>query len=124
MRSRVYETVWSPSIRPSIIGPPQAAAAGLPAGRRYRSIAARPALSSKCEQCHIVSKRRKLKQTCYRLILWSRRSHIICELMLLCYAILLFVADCRCFSLFTYSLPLKMEPLFGKIFSAKLSRTI
>ena len=26
-----------------------------PAGRRYRSIAARPAFSSNCEQCHAVS---------------------------------------------------------------------
>jgi len=26
-----------------------------PAGRRYRSIAARRALSSNCEQCHVVS---------------------------------------------------------------------
>jgi len=31
-----------------------------PAARRYRSIAARPALSSKCEQCRVASRRRKL----------------------------------------------------------------
>ena len=31
-----------------------------PAGRRYRSIAARPALSSNCEQCYVISWRRKL----------------------------------------------------------------
>ena len=35
-------------------------AAVRPAVRRYRSIAARPALSSKCEQCHVVSWRRTL----------------------------------------------------------------
>jgi len=35
------------------------AAAG-EAGRGYRSTAARPALSSKCEQCHVVRRRRKL----------------------------------------------------------------
>ena len=31
-----------------------------PTGRKYRSTAARPALSSNCEQCHVVSRRRKL----------------------------------------------------------------
>jgi len=33
-----------------------------PAGRRYQSIAARPALSSNCEQCYVVSRRRKLNK--------------------------------------------------------------
>jgi len=35
-------------------------AAGGPAARRYRSIAALPAFRSKCEQCHVVSWREKL----------------------------------------------------------------
>ena len=43
----------------SYLRPPHASAGGFaavgPAGRRYRSIAARPALSSKCKQCHVVS---------------------------------------------------------------------
>jgi len=40
-----------------------------PARQRYRSIAARPALGGKCEQCHAVSGRRKRTQTCFRLTL-------------------------------------------------------
>ena len=40
-----------------------------PARGRYRSIAARPALGGKCEQCHAVSGRRKRTQTCFRLTL-------------------------------------------------------
>ena len=41
-----------------------------PAGRRYRSIAARPALSSNCEQCHVVSGRRKLNRRVYSFRRW------------------------------------------------------
>jgi len=54
------------SVCPSHFRPPYVrrcggfAAAFCPAARRYRSIAARPALSSKCEQCHVVSWRRQL----------------------------------------------------------------
>jgi len=61
MQSRVYETVERPSVCPSvrpIFRPPHAAAAGLLlwARRQEMSIdAARPALSSKCEQCHVAS---------------------------------------------------------------------
>ena len=40
--------------------PARFAAAVGPASRRCRSITARPALSSKCEQCHVSSCRRKL----------------------------------------------------------------
>ena len=50
----VYETVGLPSVSPSVPSFGGFAAVG-PAARRYRSIAARPALSSKCEQCHVVS---------------------------------------------------------------------
>jgi len=39
---------------------PQHAAGVGPTARRYRSIAARPAVSSECEQCFVVSVRRKL----------------------------------------------------------------
>jgi len=68
MRSRVYVAVGCPSIhlpvclsvRP-IIQPPHAGfAATDPASRIYWSIAARPAPSSNCEQCHVVSWPRKL----------------------------------------------------------------
>jgi len=52
------------SVRPVIRLPHAAACDGFaavgPAAKRYRSTAARPALSSKCEQCHAVSGRRKL----------------------------------------------------------------
>ena len=58
MRSRVYETDERPSVCPSHRCGGFAAVG--PAARRYRSIAARPALSSKCEQCRVASRRRKL----------------------------------------------------------------
>ena len=64
--SRVYVTVRCPSVCPSAsqISTAAAACGGFaavsPAGRRYRSIAARPVLSSNCEQCHVVSWRWKL----------------------------------------------------------------
>jgi len=47
-----------------------------PGGRRYRSIAARPALSSNCEQCHAVSWPRKLNTdllNCKYCIMLGRR---------------------------------------------------
>jgi len=48
-----------------------------PAARRYRSIAARPALNSKCEQCHIVSGRRKLTtdSSFYRALCYKSARH-------------------------------------------------
>ena len=75
MRTRVYVSVGCPSVCPS--GCPsigrahssKSAAAGCsgfaavgPAGRRYRSTAARRAAAAagKCGQCHVVSVRRKL----------------------------------------------------------------
>jgi len=53
-----------------------------PAARRYRSTAARPALSSKCEQCHVVSRRRKLNTDLLaiglrRLITYSSRPTVL-----------------------------------------------
>ena len=59
MRSRVYETVGRLSVCLSV-RPWHSDVAGLlmwfrRAGRRYQSIAARPALSSRCDQCHVVS---------------------------------------------------------------------
>jgi len=52
------------TVCPIIIRPPHAAAAGLLLSARraasgHRSIAARQALSSECEQCHVYSWRRK-----------------------------------------------------------------
>ena len=69
MWSRVYETVEHLSVRLSHWSTAAAcggfAAVGPPAWR-YRSIAARPALSSncECEQCHVVSWRRNLNTDC------------------------------------------------------------
>jgi len=40
-----------------------------PAARRCRSIAARPTLTSRCEQCHVVSRRRKLETDSFVLVL-------------------------------------------------------
>ena len=60
--SSIYETVKQPSVLSALPSRHSAAvchccrfAAVGPAGRRYRSIAARRALSSKCEQCHVAS---------------------------------------------------------------------
>ena len=71
-RSGVYETVERPSVCPPSHQWAAArrcggfAAVG-PAARRYRSTAARPALSSKHEQCPVVSWPRKLNRDslCY-----------------------------------------------------------
>lgn len=70
MQIRVSETVGHPSVSPShyshvACSCGEFAAVG-PAGRRYQLIAARPTpsssmvLSSKCDQCHIYSRRRRL----------------------------------------------------------------
>ena len=63
VQSRVYETVGRPSVCLSVCPFHHSAAARRcggfavvgPAARRYRSIVARPALSSKYEQCYVVS---------------------------------------------------------------------
>ena len=71
MRSRVYVAVGCPSIHlpvclsvcPSVLSFSRRTPGLLlrdPASRIYWSIAARPAPSSNCEQCHVVSWRRKL----------------------------------------------------------------
>jgi len=60
---RVYVTARCPSVCLSVCLSRRSTAAAAcdgfaavgPAGRRYQSIAARPALSSNCEQCHVVS---------------------------------------------------------------------
>ena len=79
--SRCYVTVRFPfaclSVCLSVPSIPTAAAAcggfaaRRPASRRYRSIAARrvyssTAVSSKCEQCHVYSRRRRLDTDLYR----------------------------------------------------------
>ena len=65
---RVYVTVRCPSVRLSQLSTAAAACGGFaavsPAGRRYRSIAAWPAPSSKGGQCHIYSRRRRLNTDC------------------------------------------------------------
>jgi len=70
MHSRVYVTTRCPSVRPTVClshSRTAAVCSGFaavgPAARRYRSIAARPARSSKCGQCHVCGRRRKLSRT-------------------------------------------------------------
>jgi len=74
---RVYVTVRDRSVCLSHQSTAAAAcgefAAVGPAGGRYRSIAARPALSSKCDQCHVVSWRTKLNTDLFTLLLRSSR---------------------------------------------------
>jgi len=73
--TRVCETVRHPSVClsvRSIVWPPHTTAGGLllcPAVRRYWSIAARRALSSICEQCHVVS---------WHVVHWCRKLNTDC----------------------------------------------
>ena len=77
--------VERPTVPRTAANPPHAAAV-CTAASRYPSTAARPTLSSKCEQCHVVSWRRKLNTDFFRV---SNRSALWRDYCAVCIGYLL-----------------------------------